>query len=154
MVLTFCLSPTMNNETQFKSKWLSSAISQSKYKAQSPFLSPYGPVSEPELMIRKTFPTPDNDTLPARGSVYFEERVWQSNYLQKQLDPDAKPHFWGTRGAIFTRKGFWGWHWSQVCSSSISRPVTSQSPSWPCNFHAGAFFTECMNNYIYCWRVS
>lgn len=33
-----------------------------------------------ELIIRKTFPTPDSDALFAKSPVCFEERVWQNKY--------------------------------------------------------------------------
>lgn len=52
--------------------------------------SPAGPACSlflyrQELIIRTTFPTPDNDALLAEGTVCFEERVQQSQYLPKQL---------------------------------------------------------------------
>lgn len=88
-------------------------------------------------------------------------RVWQSKYLQKQLWPDAKFHFYGTHGEICTRKGFsvwqhtaWWWGLIQGPLWLYDRPGASQSFSQPFNFRARALFTEHMNNYIYCWGVS
>ena len=124
----------------------------------SPPVPPAGPACSlspcrQELIIRKTFPTPDNAALLAKSPVWLEERVWQSKYLQKQLESDAKSRFWGTLKEVFTRKGFsvghrtaqWGC-WFKVHSGSISVSVSL--------FHARTLFTEYMNNYIYHWRVN
>lgn len=83
---------------------------------ESPLPSPTSPASpagpacslfpdRQELIIRKTFPTPDSDALLGNSPVCFEERVWQSKYLQKQLWSDAKSYFCPTR-EVWNKKGF------------------------------------------------
>lgn len=83
---------------------------------ESPLPSPTSPASpagpacslfpdRQELIIRKTFPIPDSDALLGNSPVCFEERVWQSKYLQKQLWSDAKSYFCPTR-EVWNKKGF------------------------------------------------
>lgn len=87
---------------------------------ESPLPSPTSPASpagpacslfpdRQELIIRKTFPTPDSDALLGNSPVCFEERVWQSKYLQKQLWSDPSPTS-AQHVKCETRKGFSVWH--------------------------------------------
>lgn len=115
-----------------------------------------------ELIIRKSFPTPDNDALCLPKALFTLQKesdhvnIYKNKYTQMP-SPNSGGHVGQYLQERASRCGtslHSGGHWSQVCPGSILRPVISQSLSWPFNFQAGARFTECMNNYIYCWRIS